>query len=192
MREREAGIYNWDVYVGGTTSILEALMPAGAFAPLRPALQGAGSARRQGLVRRARCRLDGRTENLHPGLRVHHLARDDGQLGFRVARSSSKTFQDLLKPQFADKIVWDDPRLPGAGRRRGSDPARQFRRRIPDQTLSEQKIAYTSKPRQNAEWVVRGRYPIGIAPAFEQLDQFREQGLGKNITKFDGPLEDRR
>ena len=38
LREREAGLYNWDVYVGGTPSILQALMPAGAFAPLRPAL----------------------------------------------------------------------------------------------------------------------------------------------------------
>ncbi len=38
LREREAGLYNWDVYVGGTPSILQALKPAGAFAPLRPAL----------------------------------------------------------------------------------------------------------------------------------------------------------
>jgi hypothetical protein len=30
LREREAGLYNWDVYVGGTPSILQALMPAGA------------------------------------------------------------------------------------------------------------------------------------------------------------------
>src|ERR1700761_619922 len=36
-RERAAGIYNWDVYVGGTPSILQSLMPAGAFVPLRPA-----------------------------------------------------------------------------------------------------------------------------------------------------------
>ena len=31
-REREAGLYNWDVYVGGTPSILQSLKPAGACA----------------------------------------------------------------------------------------------------------------------------------------------------------------
>src|SRR5215469_8074087 len=36
-RERAAGVYHWDVYVGGTPSILQTLMPAGAFVPLRPA-----------------------------------------------------------------------------------------------------------------------------------------------------------
>lgn len=34
-REREAGLYNWDVYAGGTPSILQTLKPAGAFVPLR-------------------------------------------------------------------------------------------------------------------------------------------------------------
>jgi hypothetical protein len=31
MREREAGIYDWDIYIGGTTSTVETLKPAGAF-----------------------------------------------------------------------------------------------------------------------------------------------------------------
>src|SRR5262245_1926939 len=35
-REREAGIYNWDIYIGGTPSTLSSLKPAGAFAPLPP------------------------------------------------------------------------------------------------------------------------------------------------------------
>src|SRR5579871_1573331 len=37
VREREAGIYSLDVYNGGTSSILQALKPIGAFEPLREA-----------------------------------------------------------------------------------------------------------------------------------------------------------
>src|SRR5437879_3620695 len=37
-REREAGIYNWDIYIGGTPSTLSTLKPAGAFAPLQAVL----------------------------------------------------------------------------------------------------------------------------------------------------------
>src|SRR5688500_3414912 len=36
--EREAGKYNWDVYVLGTTTALNALFPMGAFDPIEPAL----------------------------------------------------------------------------------------------------------------------------------------------------------
>src|ERR1700722_4831986 len=38
MRERDAGVYHWDVYVGGTPSILDTLKPAGAFATPEPTL----------------------------------------------------------------------------------------------------------------------------------------------------------
>ena len=39
QRERAAGIYAWDIYIGGTPSILSTLKPEGAFAPLQPALK---------------------------------------------------------------------------------------------------------------------------------------------------------
>ena len=35
-RERQSGIFNWDLYIGGPTSPLEALKPLGAFDPLQP------------------------------------------------------------------------------------------------------------------------------------------------------------
>ncbi|TAJ87045.1 extracellular solute-binding protein, partial [bacterium] len=36
MRERQSGIFNWDLYIGGPTSPLGALKPIGAFDPLQP------------------------------------------------------------------------------------------------------------------------------------------------------------
>jgi len=187
LREREAGLYNWDVYVGGTPSILQALMPAGAFAPLRPALLTAEV-------------LDDKA--WYGGLDAGWMDKTKTfVLGFEatvsavmmvnwevVPRDTLKTYQDLLKPQFADKIVWDDPRLPGQGVASAQTLLINFGPEFLTK-LFGQKIAYTNNPRQNAEWVVRGRYPIGIATAFEELQPFLDQGLGKSIAPFDGPLE---
>jgi iron(III) transport system substrate-binding protein len=186
-REREAGLYNWDVYIGGTTSLFQSLVPAGAFAPLKPAL----------ILPEA---LD--DKDWYGGLDGGWM--DKGKkyiLAFEatvepvtmvnwdfVARDQLKTYQDLLKPEFANKIVWDDPRLPG----QGIAAAQAFLVNFgPDFliALCRQKIAFTSNRRQNAEWVVRGLYPIGIGTAVEELEPFLEQGLGKSIAPLGEPLE---
>jgi hypothetical protein len=84
-RERAAGVYQWDVYVGGTPSILQVLKPAGAFAPLRPALllpevldDGAWFG---GL---GRGWMD-KEQRLRPRLRSDSHAAGARQLGFRRA-----------------------------------------------------------------------------------------------------------
>jgi iron(III) transport system substrate-binding protein len=186
-REREAGLYNWDVYVGGTPSILQTLKSAGAFAPLRPALVDPEVAD---------------DSAWYGGLDGGWMDKE-GQyvLGFEltvspvvyvnwdvVSHDDLKTYADLMKPQFAGKIVWDDPRLPGQGVASAQVLLINFGETFLGDLYAKQKIAYTSNPRQNAEWVVRGQYPIGIATAAEELKPFQEQGLGKKILPFDGVL----
>jgi iron(III) transport system substrate-binding protein len=186
-REREAGTYNWDVYVGGTPSILESLKPLGAFAPLRPALildevrddaawRGgfdAGWMDKEGVLTLA---FD---FTIDPIVQVNwdFVSHDD-----------LKTFADLLKPQFADKIVWDDPRLPGAGPLVGQVMMLNFGSEYLARLLSEQKIVFITNRRQNAEWVVRGRYPIGLGTGEDDLSPFKDQGLGKNVAPFVGDI----
>ena len=188
MREREAGIYAWDVYVGGTPSILQTLKPVGTFAPLRPVL----------------------TLSEVIDDRAWYGGLDDGwmdsekrlTLGFEytsspivvvnwdfVPKNSLKTFADLLKPEFANKIVWDDPRLPGQGVHSAQTMLINFGRDYLTNIFANQKIVYSVNPRQNAEWVVRGQYPIGIATSVEELAPFRQQGLGKNIGIFIGDMK---
>ena len=187
MREREAGVYHWDVYVGGTPSILQTLMPAGAFVPLRPALilpevvdDKAWYGGLDGAwMDKARTYVLALESSVTPGMLVNwdFVSHDD-----------LKTYQDLLKPQFADKIVWDDPRLPGQGVASGQRFLVNFGADFLKHLYSDQKIVYTSNTRQNAEWVVRGQYPIGIATAVEQVTPFQQQGIGKNIAALDAPL----
>ena len=183
-RERDAGVYNWDVYVGGTPSILQTLMPAGAFVPLRPAFV------------LAEITDDGAWFG---GLDLGWM--DTGKtyvLGFEatvtapvmvnwdvIAHDDLKSHEDLLDPRFAGKIVWDDPRLPGAGVGVAQRLLVNFGAEFLQRLLAAQKIAYSSNPRQEAEWLVRGQYPIGLGIATEELKPFQQQGLGKNIAGFD-------
>ncbi|HXQ50601.1 MAG TPA: extracellular solute-binding protein [Stellaceae bacterium] len=185
MREREAGVYHWDVYVGGTPSILQALKPAGAFAPLRPALV------RPELVADATWRdgfdagwMDQEKKFTYSfDLTIDPVVLVNWDF---VAPADLKTYADLLKPQFADKIVWDDPRLPGAGPLVGQTIVANFGTETLIRFLAEQKITYTTNRRQNAEWVVRGRYPVGFGTGFDDLEIFQQQGLGRNVKAFPG------
>jgi iron(III) transport system substrate-binding protein len=187
MREREGGLYKWDVYVGGTPSILQALMPAGAFVPLRPALilpevtddkdwfGGLGL----GWMDKAKTYVLGFEATVTPPVLVNwdFVKRDD-----------LKSYQDLLAPRFAGKIVWDDPRLPGAGVGVAQRLLNNFGADFLKRLYAEQKIVYISTPRQQAEWMVRGTYPIGLGAAVEELKIFQAQGLGTNISGIDAQL----
>jgi ABC-type Fe3+ transport system substrate-binding protein len=106
-----------------------------------------------------------------------------------ISHDQLKTYDDLLKPEFAGKIVWDDPRLPG----QGVSTAQRFLVNFgPDwlkRLFAGQKIAYIANPRQLAEWVVSGKYPIGIGVAPQELKIFQQQGLGKNVSAFLYPLQ---
>jgi ABC-type Fe3+ transport system substrate-binding protein len=186
-REREAGLYNWDVYVGGTQSVLTGLKPIGALAPLKPAL----------VLPEV---LD--DEAWYGGLYSEWMDKEKTYvLGFEassvpsvfvnwefVSHDDLKTYQDLLKPQFADKIVWDDPRLPGQGGASGERMLINYGEVFLQRLYTGQKIAFIANPRQLADWLVRGRYPIGIGAAIESLEPFRQQGLGKNIAPLDVSL----
>jgi ABC-type Fe3+ transport system substrate-binding protein len=187
-RERQAGVYHWDVYVGGTPSILQTLKPAGAFAPLRPALMlpevlddaawfgGLDS----GWMDKEKTYSMGFGLTMNPTVVVNWDV---------VSHDDLKTYADLLKPQFAGKIVWDDPRLPGQGISTAQRFLVNFGADWLKRLFAEQKIAYIANPRQLAEWVVSGKYPIGIGLAPQELKIFQQHGLGKNVSDFLVPLE---
>ena len=188
MREREAGLYKWDVYVGGTPSILQTLKPAGAFAPLRSAL-------------------------ILPEVTDDKAWRDGFDAGWMdkekqftfafdytfsplamvnwdfVSHDDLKSFSDLLKPQFAGKIVWDDPRLPGQGMLNGQVFLKNFGAEFLQKLFSTQKIVFLANRRQEAEGVVRGTTPIGMAAPVDEIGQFQAQGLGQNIKPFNGDVK---
>src|ERR1700758_3420817 len=109
VRERAGGIYTVDVYVGGSSSLLQSLKPIGAFAPIRPAF----------ILPEV---LDDKA--WYGGLDGGWVDRDKKFIfGFEatvtettmvnrdfVARDILSSYDDLLSPKVAGRIVFDDPR----------------------------------------------------------------------------------
>lgn len=187
-RERDAGLYKWDVYVGGTPSILQTLKPAGAFAPLRTALVLPE-------VTDDKAWRDGFDAGWMDKEKKFTFAFDYTFSPLAlinwdvVSHDDLKTFADLMKPQFAGKIVWDDPRLPGQGLLTGQVLLKNFGADFLTRLFSAQKIVFIANRRQEAEGIVRGNYPIGMASPVDEVGQFQAQGLGKNITAFNGDVK---
>jgi len=94
-----------------------------------------------------------------------------------VPESELSRIDQLWDPKWSGKIAIFEPRVPSPGSQamatwlmsKGEDRLRAF--------MQDQQLAVTDDRRQLAEWVVRGRYPIGIGVVLSSLTLFREQGL---------------
>ena len=178
LRERKAGIYAWDVWASGPSTALGALKPEGVFQPLPPILRpeitddskwiGGFAAGWMDLDHNLFYSFDGTVQ--HPIIINWDV----------VSRDEVKTAADLLKPKFAGKIVWDDPRLGGSGNGSSQTIFQNFGEDFLLK-LYGHNVVYSTNKRQQAEWVVRGRYPIAMGLDGAQVEIFQKQGLGKNI-----------
>lgn len=181
LRERQAGIFNQDIWTSGSSAIAQ-LKPAGALQPLRPFLRkeimedknwyGGFAAGFTDHEQTYFYSFDGTVQN------PIHVNWDF------VKKDQIKTVQDLLKPEFAGKIVWDDPRQGGSGNGSSLTIIENFGEDFLRQLYS-QKAVFTTNRRQAAEWVVRGRYPIAFGLDHTQMEIFVNEGLGKNVQPLD-------
>lgn len=179
LRERKAGIYAWDVWASGPTTALGSLKPEGVFQPLAPVIRaeikddskwfGGFAAGWMDVDKTLFYAFDGTVQN---PIMVNWDV---------VKRADLTSAQDLLKPQFAGKIVWDDPRLGGSGNGAAQTLFTNFGEDFV-RKLFDHNIVYSSNKRQQVEWLVRGRYPIAIGPDESQLDLFQKEGIGKNVS----------
>ena len=183
IRERKAGIYAWDVWIGGASGALGELKEMGFFQPLAAALQPEIMADDKWIGGFAGGWLD---------IEQKFYYAFDGTIQNPVMvnwdfvpQGSIKSLADLALPQFAGKIIWHDPRVTGTGN--GTSQTLFHNLDLENLVkLYKNKVVYTANSQQLGEWVVRGRYPIGIGFDQQTLAEFQAQGLGKNI----GPLPD--
>ena len=186
MRERESGIFSWDVFVGGAPSAFPTLKKTGAFAPLQPIL-------RPDIID-DKIWLGGFADGWLDQEKRFSYAFDFTPEGIIwvnrdfISRDSLKTVQDLLKPEFSGKIAWSDPRSLGEGIFASQVFYMNFGEGFLETLFTKQKIAYPAQRRQASEWLVRGRYPIGISASPDDLAIFRAEGLGKNIELLSAGL----
>lgn len=181
LRERQAGLFKQDVWTSGSSAISQ-LKPVGALQPLAPFLRkeimddknwfGGFAAGFTDTEKTFFYSFDGTVQNpIHVNWDV-------------VKKDRITSVQDLLKPEFANKIVWDDPRRGGSGNGASLTILENFGEDFLRQ-LYAKKSVFTTNRRQAAEWVVRGRYPIAIGLDDSEMEVFEKEGLGKNVLALD-------
>jgi iron(III) transport system substrate-binding protein len=179
LTERKMEQFFWDVLVGGAETPNLHLKPAGVLDPLEPALMlpevlndsawlGGFN---DGWMDREKRYIYGVTGTVNAQVLVDRSIISEEQLN-RV--------EDLVAPKWKGKISWQEPRAPGGGSAAagywlhllGEDFVRK---------LLQQDILTVRDRRQQAEWLVKGKYPIGIAVTDAFLDIYRAKGIGLKV-----------
>ena len=178
LRERQAGIYGWDVWTSGPSTAVGVLKQAGFFDPLPPIIRpdiaedgkwiGGFAAGWMDVAHDIFYSFDGTVQN--PVMVNWDV----------MPRTRFTALGDLAKPEFAGKIVWHDPRVNGSGNGAAQTLAHNLGEAML-RAIYKNNVVYTMNGHQIGEWVVRGRYPIGLGLEENDLKEFQAQGLGKNI-----------
>jgi iron(III) transport system substrate-binding protein len=179
LQERQGGVYNWDLRVGGPDPDSYQAYRQGVFDPIRPLLvlpEVTDESKWLG-------GLDGlfvdAEDRWFPGFIANTSA------AFYVNRdiipeSELRTDTEILDPRWKGKIAIQDPRG-GAGLGRLTAMLIAHGEGFVRDLLTKQDIVVTGDNRQIAEWVVRGRYPIGIGISDSTLTELQKEGLGRNV-----------
>jgi iron(III) transport system substrate-binding protein len=163
LAERKAGRYLWDVFVHGTTTGLEAMIPAGAFDPLEPALILPD-------VKDPKMWRGGGLEYLDPNKTLMVMTPfQRGTIFYNpklVNAKEFKSYKDLLDPKWKGKLIMDDPRRAGPGQATftffylhpelGPDFIR---------ALGKQQITIFKDYAQEVDAIGQGRYSVLIGTA---------------------------
>ncbi len=171
--ERRAGLFLEDVYVGGGTTLISVLKPSGALAALRPLLllpevldDKAYFDNRLPFVDKEK------TYILVFGPAVANTLAVNTSI---VKAGEIKGNNDLLNPQWKDKIVLFEPQVAGTGNEwffiTANKMGLDYHRR-----LVKQNPLLTRDKRLQVEWVAKGKYAIAIAPSKESFAQFQKIG----------------
>jgi ABC-type Fe3+ transport system substrate-binding protein len=187
LRERQAGVFEWDLYISGPTSALTAFKPVGGFDPFRPMFVLPEVKEDKNWIGG----LDGGWADVEKKLYytfAGSLAGDNVHVNWDfIPKGEIKSPQDLLDPKWTGKIVMQDPRVEGKGLNDVLVLSLAYGESFVKRLLREQKIVFTGDRRQLVEWVVRGRHPIAVGLNEYFLTIFQKEGVGKNVGTLVDP-----
>jgi ABC-type Fe3+ transport system substrate-binding protein len=173
--ERKAGQFLWDIYIHGSTTALESMIPMGAFDPIEPALTLPD-------VKDPKTWRGGAIEYLDPNKMVLVMTPfHRGTIFYNPKLVNAKEFishKDLLNPKWKGKMVLDDPRRAGPGfatftffylhPELGPDFVR---------ALGKQQMTILRDYAQEVDAVGQGRYPVLIGGADFVVTTRAKQGV---------------
>jgi len=182
LAERSAGQYLVDIHVGGTTTMLESLLPAGSLDPIRPqlVLPEVVDPKKWWQGRLDFADREGRY-NLVFSTNVKTPIAINPQ---NVTKESLRSYLDLLDPKWQGKMVMRDPTGAGPGLATATfwyaEPrlGKEFMRKF-----FAQKVVLSHDDRQMLEWLTRGQHLIVVAPSELHATGLRAKGLPVDLVR---------
>lgn len=175
--ERKAGLYVVDIMLMGLGTFYNSINPMKITVPLEPML----------ILPEARDASKWRTgklifaDNARTSLALSLNSLTYTSVNPELVKEGEITStEDLLAPKWKGKIVINDPSIAGMGaewftfimlQAYGRERGQQY-----IQKLVKQEPAITRDQRLQAEWVARGRYPIGIGVEPSEVDKMARAG----------------
>jgi ABC-type Fe3+ transport system substrate-binding protein len=184
--ERRGGIYNVDLFIGGTSTAITQLKPMGLLDPIKPALMLPEATDPRHWMENRLDFADTAEELVlvfvqQPTLLATYAPR-------QVRPDEIAALSDLLSPKWKGRLVLNDPTITGAGH----SVARLIWAALDAESattvlraLREQAGAVDRDLRRQVEWIAHGRYPILIGPSEAPVGQLEREGvdLGR-VTEF--------
>ncbi len=189
-KEREAGIYSYDVVVVPPNSALIRLKPKGTWDPIRPVIFRPDvledKAWREGFEKQF-MDIDKQLAFGYSYDVNHWIVVDSTE----VRPDELRGLQDLVQPKWKGRLMMTDVR-------NGSIwiPMQWMRSRVPGaddlirRLLVDQQLTFYRDTRAGAESVVRKRFPIGLGILPATLTEFRDAGVAGHVKYLDTPETD--
>jgi ABC-type Fe3+ transport system substrate-binding protein len=185
FQERDAGQFLWDLRVGGPDPEVFDARDRGALDPVRPLLLLPEIADES--------KWFGGFDGLFADKDKRYMASFVASAAYNVyvnrnaaPESDLATEQQLVDPRWKGRIVIQDPRG-GAGLGTLTTQLVAYGEDYVRELFSRQDLVITGDNRQQAEWVVRNRYPIGIGLRMDQVRTFELEGLPVNVKGLGTP-----
>jgi len=185
-QEKAAGVHSVDVFLDSCQNSATSALPAGLYAPIKPALILPDVNDPSKWVNGKPWYVDpnGATliqlaRNLFYNLDINPTAVDASQL---------KTAPDLVDPKWKGKIGAFDPSAPGPGTNAADMILKTMGEPYFRQLYLGQGVKLATEDRTIGDWLAHAAYPIGIGLAADELVRQKQAGLKIDVLKMNSPF----
>ncbi|HLQ33593.1 MAG TPA: extracellular solute-binding protein [Chloroflexota bacterium] len=187
-KERAAGVFAWDAWIGGPDVDVYQLANDGVFDPFKPEIVLPEALDDSKWMEGFDAGFSDKGKKFTYDLGANGGGRIFANRDF-VPESALATWEDLWKPEFKGKIVWQDPRQSGSGVSTASIMLKLYGEQKLRDLWSQQQVTISTDERQMADWLARGTQPLGVGLVRNRgIDLLQQQGVGRNIQPVASPV----